>query len=55
MQRVLAGYLVLEVHEGRAKDVASLLDGAGYADVRITPDLALRERIVEGRWAQSNG
>ena len=50
-QRVLGGHLVLEVHEGRAQDVARLLEAAGYAGVRVTPDLTMRERIVEGRWA----
>lgn len=46
----LCGPLVLEVHEGRAGEVAGLLSGLGYRDVRITPDLALRQRVVEGRW-----
>jgi len=55
VQRLLDGYLVLEVHEDRAREVAALLDGIGFADVRVTPDLTLRERIVEGRWAPSNG
>jgi release factor glutamine methyltransferase len=44
------GWLVLEVHEERAYHVADLLRGAGYADVKVTPDLALRPRVVEGRW-----
>ena len=45
---VLAGWLVLEVHEERAEEVASAM--AGYSEVRITPDLAGRPRVVEGRW-----
>ena len=31
------GALVLEVHEGTARDVAALLEDAGYAEVAITP------------------
>jgi len=44
------GWLVLEVHEERAQQVATELTGAGYTEVRITQDLAGRDRIVEGRW-----
>jgi hypothetical protein len=29
--------------------VAGLLQELGYRDVRVTPDLTLRERVVEGR------
>ena len=42
------GALVLEVGEGRADDVASLLAGAGFGDVRVTPDLSGRDRVVDG-------
>ena len=42
-------WLVLEVGDGQASQVAASLDGLGYADVTITRDLAGRERIVEGR------
>lgn len=52
---ILDGFLVLEVHEERARAVADALDAAGYGNVCITPDLTLRERIVEGRWATSSG
>jgi release factor glutamine methyltransferase len=45
---VLDGWLVLEVHEDRAREVAGALEG--YEDVAITRDLAGRERVVEGRW-----
>lgn len=44
-------WLVLEVHEGRAYDVAAALRNAGYDEVVITDDLARRPRVVEGRWA----
>ena len=45
----LGGVIVLETAEGDAKRVAGLLEGIGYRDVRITFDLAGRERVVEGR------
>lgn len=50
---VLDGALVLEVHEARAREVAALLEDVGFTGVQVTPDLALRERIVEGRWVPS--
>ena len=50
--RVLAGWLVLEIHAERASHVTALLEAAGYTDVRLTPDLAGRDRIVEGRWTR---
>jgi len=52
-QELLAGWLVLEAHEGHARDVAAGLERAGYAEVAVTRDLAGRERVVEGRWATS--
>lgn len=45
------GWLVLEVGDAQAQEVADELGSLGYADVRITPDLAGRDRVVEGRWA----
>jgi methylase of polypeptide subunit release factors len=50
---VLAGWLVLEVHEQHAADVAARVEAAGYRDVRITRDLAGKERVVEARWPQT--
>jgi release factor glutamine methyltransferase len=44
------GWILLEVHEHKAKTVAALLGGLGYAAARITRDLAGRERVVEARW-----
>jgi release factor glutamine methyltransferase len=44
------GWLVLEVHEERADHVAAQMTAAGYRDVRVSQDLAGRDRIVEGRW-----
>jgi len=48
--RVLVGWLVLEVHEEHAAAVAAALEAAGYEAVRITQDLAGKDRIVEARW-----
>ena len=42
-------FLVLEVGDGQAEDVAAVLKEAGYDDVTITPDLAGIDRVVEGR------
>ena len=43
------GALVLEVGDGRACDVASTLVILGYADVKVSNDLAGRQRVVDGR------
>jgi release factor glutamine methyltransferase len=45
---VSGGALVLEVAEGDAARVASLLDELGYSEVTTTEDLAGRGRVVEG-------
>jgi release factor glutamine methyltransferase len=42
------GVLVLEVAPDRAARVAELLGELGYDDVRVTRDLAGRDRVVEG-------
>jgi release factor glutamine methyltransferase len=42
-------FLVLESHECQARDVAATLTSVGYTDVRVTPDLAGKPRVVEGR------
>lgn len=42
-------WLVLEVGDGQARGVAATLEGLGYEEVHVTPDLAGRERVVEGR------
>jgi release factor glutamine methyltransferase len=44
------GALVLEVADGSAQRVSALLAELGFADVLGTPDLAGRDRVVEGRW-----
>ena len=43
------GHLVLEVADTRAGDAVGLLEELGYDEVRLTEDLAGRDRIVEGR------
>ena len=49
-RRVLDGWLVLEVHEERADEVASWC--AEFTDVTITNDLAGRPRVIEARWTR---
>ena len=44
------GWLVLETAASSGDRVEALLDDLGYAQVRITPDLAGRDRVAEGRW-----
>ncbi len=44
------GWLVLEVADGAAESVSALLTGEGFQDVGRVPDLAERDRVVEGRW-----
>ena len=45
----VARLLVLETHECQAQDVAATLESLGYTDVTVTPDLAGKPRVVEGR------
>jgi release factor glutamine methyltransferase len=42
-------FLVFEVGDGQAAEVAAVLRAAGFADVAVTPDLAGVDRVVEGR------
>jgi release factor glutamine methyltransferase len=42
------GAVVLEVAAGTAASVCAMLARLGYRDVRATPDLAGRDRVVEG-------
>src|SRR5215207_8985076 len=46
---VEGGVLVLEAGDGQAAHLAAALDDLGYDGVAITPDLAGRDRVVEGR------
>lgn len=43
------GALVLEIGESQAAAVTAALEELGYADVRVTRDLAGRDRVVEAR------
>jgi release factor glutamine methyltransferase len=49
----LAGPIVLEVHESYAQIAVNQLESAGYGDIRVTVDLAGKERVVEALWQQS--
>lgn len=49
-REVLDGWLVLEVHEGRAQVVRTSLENLGYTALTTTEDLAGRQRVLEGRW-----
>jgi len=44
------GWLVLETAAGAGERIRSLLDDLGYERVTITPDLAGKDRVVEGKW-----
>ena len=44
------GWLVLETAAGSGERIRSLLDDLGYERVTITPDLAGKDRVVEGKW-----
>ena len=43
------GRIVFEVGDGQAAELGGTLEELGYDEVRITRDLAGRERVVEGR------
>ena len=43
------GWVVLEVAEKQAGNVEALLRDLGYGQLRISPDLAGKDRVVEGR------
>ena len=47
------GLLVLECGDGQAARLAAELSSLGYTDVVETPDLAGRDRVVEGTWDRS--
>ncbi len=44
------GWLVLETAANSGERVERLLTELGFEDVTITPDLAGRDRVAEGRW-----
>ncbi len=50
---VLAGWLVLEVHDRLARETVERLSMLGYATATISLDLGGRERVVEARWERA--
>jgi release factor glutamine methyltransferase len=46
------GWIVLEIAENQADNVATLLDELGYSELRISPDMAGRDRVIEGTWSR---
>jgi methylase of polypeptide subunit release factors len=42
-------FVVFEVGDGQARDVAQVLRETGYRGIAITPDFAGVERVVEAR------
>lgn len=44
------GWIVLEVGPAQALKIARVLEMIGYDPVTVSPDLAGRDRVVEGRW-----
>jgi release factor glutamine methyltransferase len=51
-RRARTSWLVLEVGDGQAPDVAQELEKLGYEGIRITKDLTGTDRVVEGRWSR---
>jgi release factor glutamine methyltransferase len=47
------GRLVLECGDGQAAELAVALESLGYAEIAEIPDLAGRDRVVEGSWGGS--
>ena len=43
------GWLLCEIGEDQAEAAAALLTAAGLAEVAVHPDLAGRDRVLEGR------
>jgi release factor glutamine methyltransferase len=48
------GWLVLEIAAGARQATTELLEDLGYEQVRAGPDLAGRDRVVEGQWLTSS-
>jgi release factor glutamine methyltransferase len=46
------GWIVLETAENQAGNLKALLDELGYDHLRISPDMAGRDRVIEGRWSR---
>jgi release factor glutamine methyltransferase len=48
-RRACTTWLVLEAGDGQADGIARALAEVGYNQIRVTPDLSGRDRVVEGR------
>ncbi len=46
------GWVVLEIAENQAVKVAGLLTDLGYEHLRISPDMAGRDRVIEAQWSR---
>jgi release factor glutamine methyltransferase len=46
------GWVVLEIAENQATNVAGLLRDLGYDQLRISPDMAGRDRVIEAQWSR---
>jgi release factor glutamine methyltransferase len=46
------GWVVLEIAENQAVNVAGLLTDLGYEHLRISPDMAGRDRVIEAQWSR---
>jgi release factor glutamine methyltransferase len=46
------GWIVLETGENQAGRLEALLGELGYEELRISPDMAGRDRVIEGRWSR---
>jgi release factor glutamine methyltransferase len=44
------GWVVLEIAENQAAKVAALLRDLGYEHLRVSPDMAGRDRVIEAQW-----
>jgi release factor glutamine methyltransferase len=44
------GWVVLEIAENQATKVAGLLRDLGYEHLRVSPDMADRDRVIEAQW-----
>jgi len=46
------GWLVVEIAENQARAVEAVLRELGYSNLRISADMAGRDRVIEGRWSR---
>src|SRR5205814_8097253 len=46
------GWVVLEIAENQAASVAGLLRDLGYEHLRVSPDMAGRDRVIEAKWSR---